>query len=208
MLLSCPEEFRVFLQEHGRIYPYRDCLKTRRRMHVKWLLMEKRQPTVGGEDTKWTILHSNTFDNDTVTHLIVSMQALPVPPTVSEVLDGIQSWGKSLDPEWCNCATDYMGYLCWNGFELQSEDIFFHLIKMRIDLMLQRHASDLPFASIMEDWECYYKWSFHYKGRVFADLCLSSFEYVKSILEELDNLIRLMNTPVVVPVTPPSIVSS
>ena len=206
MLLTCPQEFRAFLRDHGRVYPYRDCLRTRKRLHVKWLLIEKKDKTE--DERRWTLLPSDTFDNKTVTHLIVSLQALPVPPNAGEVLDAMYCWGSALDLDWSNSVIDYMGYLCWNGFELTREDMFYHCIKIRIDLMIARHASDLPFTMIMDDWSAFYKETFHYKFRRFSRLCRASFAHVKSILEQLDDLVRLMNTPVVVPVTPPAVVSS
>ena len=88
--------------------------------------MERKQHTgyigrvdgVPMEATKWKAIPSNVFDNNTVTHLIITKQALPAPQDVVEVIELMECWGKSLDAKWYNRVLDYLGYLCWNGFQL------------------------------------------------------------------------------------------
>ena len=111
MALLDSNAFKLFLVENGRIYPYRDVRTTRRRMHVSWLMIKCERIGRMESDVKWRPVPAISFNNDTVTYLIVSKQALPVPASIAEVLDVMEGWGKSYDIVCYNCVVAYMGYL-------------------------------------------------------------------------------------------------
>ena len=132
-LLDGPHVFKYFLEEHGKVYPYRDVMKTRNRMHVSWLMIKGRYTGYVGsvegvimEPTTWKPVPSSAFSNDTVTYLIITKQALPAPPVVGEVLEVMECWGKSYDLVWYNRVIGYLGYLLSNGFQLSNEMQYTH----------------------------------------------------------------------------------
>ena len=210
-----PDALKLFLREHGRVYPYRDVMKTRKRVHVNWLMAERKQHTghigrVGAiqmEATTWRILPTNAFHNDTVTHLVVTQQALPVPAHIGEVIEVMESFGRSFDVEWYNRVIDYMGYLLSNGFELSREDIIHHSIELRVDLMVRRHRGDLPFNIVMDDFDGHFKRTYHYGStKRFMPLCMLMIDYVDARIAQFDtvnSVMSLVNSDPVAPVTPP-----
>ena len=40
MLILDSNAFKLFVQDNRRVYPYRDVLTTRNRMHISWLMMK------------------------------------------------------------------------------------------------------------------------------------------------------------------------
>ena len=74
------KDIAAFVQENGTRYPYNDVFMTRRSFRVKWLLLESQKKQVDRFNKRqWEAIPSSAFDNDTVMHLVVSKQALPVP---------------------------------------------------------------------------------------------------------------------------------
>lgn len=183
MIINCPSEYRYFLQENGSVYPYRDILKTRKSMHVSWLII-KRQGRCG---TKWCSIPSKMLKKCTVTHLIISKEALPIPSDISEILDVMECWGKGYDLQWHNLAIDYVGYLCSNGFELNRESIVHHVIEIGMRVVVQRRqrrgSNHLPFNMAMEEWEAFFDEQYKYgKSRRFIDLARASFRYMQALI--------------------------
>ena len=218
MMLMCAQSFKIFLEENGKLYPYRDVKLTRNRiMHVRWLLIKGCYTLYSGsvagvtmEPSEWKPVPSNAFSNDTVTYLIVTKQALPVPPVVGEVLEVMECWGKALDGLWYNRVVDYLAYLCYNGFELNKQTILHHAIEFKVHLMLQHlEDDDVRFDTVMEDFNEWFEYTYHYGStRCFLSLCEKSIAHVQALLTYLDGTMLLVNSPVVIPVTPPSVVSS
>ena len=212
----CRNALKKFLQQNGSVYPYRDVTKTRNSVFVSWLLMKRQRYTgpigtvlgIKMEETEWVALPSNALSTATVTHLVIAEEALPVPADVAAVLEIMEAWGKALDIQWYNRVVDYLGYLVSNGFELNRESIFHHAIEFKVDLMLERHDESLPYAMLMDDWDAYFKHEYRCgKSKRFFDLCQASIDHVDSLLKWVDSIIPLINSPAVVPVSPPSVES-
>ena len=213
MLTINKAEYKHFLCENGSLYPYRDVLKTRNRVHVSWLLMERKKHTgylgrvngIAMEATTWRCIPSNAFENDTVTYLIMTKQALPVPQDIGAIIEVMECWGKALDSEWYNRVVDYLGYLCWNGFELPREELVHHTIEFRVHLIARRRPG-VPYTIVMDRFDAFFRTSYKYTTKRIFALCTSSFLHTEELVNQLvDHGYSMMNVDATVPVTPPSI---
>ena len=157
-------------------------------MHVSWLLMRRSRYTghtgkvdnVRMEPTVWCTVPTNAFECNTVTHLIITKQALPVPHDMSDIVEVMESWG-SVDVEWYNRVVDYLGYLCSNGFHLSREDLAHHSIELRVDLMARRASAEVPLSVVMDTFDVFFAQMYKYQTKRFFSLCQLVFEHVRSV---------------------------
>ena len=178
-------------------------------MHVSWLMIKCERIGRMESDVKWRPVPAVAFNNDTVTYLIVSKQALPVPASIAEVLDVMEGWGKSYDIVWYNRVVAYMGYLLCNGFELSREFIVQHAIEFKVNMMAQDSSAGVPYNIVIEDFALWFEETYLYSSnRQFYELCRRAISHVNCVLTEVEALLPMVNTSVVVPVLPPSTVSS
>lgn len=215
MLITCRKEFQVFLLENSRVYPYRDIPTTRNRMYVSWMLMKRYEHTgsigriagVPVEAMRWVAIPSNAFDIDTVTHLYISKQALPVPSTMGEIVDALECWGKALDIQWYNRSMRYLGYLLSNGFQLNRETMVNYIVQLRVLLMIDAHAADLPYDTILDEFADFFPQEYCH-SKMFSTLCLVTFDHLDLFMKALSSIQMTNDAGAAVPVTPPAVVSS
>ena len=185
-MLVTPKEFTSFLCDNGSQFPYKDCRVTRSRFHVRWLLIKQHKEKHLRAIFPWKAISSRTFENDTVTHLIVTKQAIPLPPDMSEIMDTMAVWGEKYDVEWHHRVVDYLAFLCTDNHQFDRQHLFHHCLEYMIDLMLQKRFGYLPMPQInafMDVWEECFHDEYKYGNRGFRHLCYFCFNHALRLIE-------------------------
>ena len=206
-----------FLLENGSRHPYNDILITRNRMHVQWLMLfTSPRPPNGLIDRHPIVVPTTTFDADTVQHLLLTKQALPVPNVVSKVIDCMEDWGKEYDLEWYNEVVNLIAYLLSNQTVLTQEELFYDLLEFKINALIYEYIGlneHVTATRIFDLWKDKFHYDFCYNGvRDFKQAAVASFATVMiQVNAYLQVQTLLQNTPVAatapVPVSPVSIPS-
>ena len=99
------KEFKEFHVKVKNKFPCKEIRVTRNKCHPKWLMLNSNsEPGMCLHRGGLFPLLASTMDSETVQRLIMSRQALPLPPDFSAVLDDMHHWGRSVNPLWC-CKT-------------------------------------------------------------------------------------------------------
>ena len=190
----CPQDVTLFLQEHGRVFPYSDILKTRRRFYTGWLLME--EPARGANMTPWCrAVPSSLFSQDTSTHLLVTMQALPATPVMSEILDvRMDCWGRKNCNMWYQSVLQYLVSLCKSptAMTVSQYDIMHRCIGYRIESLstecFGRTLSFSEYMTLMDAWSLSFDMDYYAEGtpkqNQFFKLAVRSFHFVRDVADE------------------------
>jgi len=195
MLIVTEEALTLFLRDNAGKYPYCDVLQTRRNFHASYLFMKRSTRGViwGTGPFDWVALSSSMFDTETVQHLIVSKQALPVPPDMGAVLDCMEYWGRRIDPNWYDLVVQWMALMCYCGTQggsaVPKERIMMQCIEPRIERMLHYCLGGiLPFVEcriLLDEWRVFFEHDYNYGAGHFKDffyLANRSFDYIGSVI--------------------------
>ena len=206
MMIVNPDAYSKFIGINGSTFPYRHCRKTRRSFHVKWLLVDTPNDNESRDIFTWTALKSTTFTKKTVNHLIMTKQAYPVPPDMSEIMDVMHVWGKRYDEVWCKRVYDYCAHLCTERYDIGRKLLFHHCLEFMVDLMLTKHFGHIPFCEIhafMECWEECFQDEYTYGRRGFRHLSYVCFNDALGMIH-----MQLHTQPAPDAVVAPAVISS
>ena len=163
---------------------------------------------------EWQAVRSSLFDSNTVTHLIITKQALPVPKEMSMILDLMEYWGREIDSEWYYRVIDYCAFVALEKHNLSYENLLHHCLEFKVDLMLVASVGYLPYDAtqhFLEEWATFYHGIFLYGSsrdrRDTHQIAIRSIKHAADLLycqETVDSVV----TPPAAPVTPPPVVSS
>ena len=129
-------DFQLFLQQHGRKFPYNQVRKTRRTFHVKWLVL-------ACTNTSYVTLPSCVVDKKTLNHLIITKQAWPLTTEMDEIIDYMECWGRQQDPVWYSQVVDWVAYICREGIKRDHAGLLYDCIALRVRRMLYLHLGSV-----------------------------------------------------------------
>ena len=97
MLIS----FKEFMFTEGNKFPYNNLKVTRNGIHPRWLLTEGSYSSGSLLRTRnFFLIPSSSLPKKTVQRLILDKAVLPLPDDFCDVVDCMETWGRSLSYRW------------------------------------------------------------------------------------------------------------
>ena len=149
-------------------YPYNEIRTTRQGFLTSWLLVrihQGEQPRFRPRRRKQAI-HTSSLDKDTVTHLIVSGQALPVPQDYCDVLDVLDWWGRRISQSWYESVVEMMYCDLYNGQKVDRGCLFKNCISFHMNDMAD-DAVGLDRSWIILCWHNFFDHTYMYDTKDF-----------------------------------------
>lgn len=130
---------------------------------------------------------SSCLTHDTVQHLIVSKEALPVPPAMCDILDLMHCWGRDRDPVWHVKVVDWLCFLLVSKNHLPDQMALRDCVKCRIrSIILEMGDEITPFVSnnMIAMWRQFFDNQCKKGNTHFFHLAINSFHFVKRVRVE------------------------
>jgi len=131
------------------------------------------------------VVPAGAFRKDTVQHLILTGQVVPVPPTVALVLDYMESHGKRVSLKWCERVKYFIWRRLVTGNYIQDLYLIIHCLKYHVTEVLANSVlrCDVQFLAT-ESWVDAVIEQYEYKGnRDIGDLFTYSMDYINACIE-------------------------
>ncbi len=180
-MVVTPAQFKAFLVINQCRYPYCECRLTRNHVYSRWLLSENTAHgmLVFGAGSH-SAIPSNTFDADTVTHLVVTKQVWPVPPAMCDILDIMVCWGRTRSVNWHHQTLDWLHWLLKHGVNLPQQVVVSNIMEFRLREMIRQVCGDITAeerSKMMSNWQLHFdlQWI---EGKDFISLAISSHNFM------------------------------
>lgn len=201
-MLVSGADFSAFPKANGAKCPHNQVFKTRRRFDVKWLVTNK--PTcadIPGNEGTHTALPSSCLYDDVVQYLIVTKDAMPVPPEMLEILDWMHCWGRGPDVNWCAKVVDWLHLLLVSKIHLTNRMVPLRdCVEFRVRHMLREMGLERnPFlwGNMVHSWHQFFETQCDAGNTSFYDLAVASVQFVQWTAQEQNWIATptIMSTP-------------
>lgn len=193
MALIAAAQFSKFLKRYASKCPYSEVSKTRRRFYVKWIVTNK--PTFGyppsgvpHNDGCYTAIPSKCLNDDLVQYLIVSKEALPVPPLMSTVLDWMHCWGRGQDIEWHHKVVDWIHLLLSQHIHVCDRLVVRDCVEFRVRHVLREAAFEnnaFAWSNALAAWQVYFDDQCSLGNTGFYELADKSIQFALAMEDQL-----------------------
>ena len=99
MRVASNEQFNKFLIDNP-VYPYTKLRPTRNSFFCEWVVLSATGSGIMGTQTDTFPVPASCFSARALQQLIMEEKALPLPPIMSEIMDGMFVWGQSKSYAW------------------------------------------------------------------------------------------------------------
>ena len=184
------KRFKEFYERVRDTFPYNNIRVTRNRFHTKWLLMRcKTNPGILFYHKKYYPLLCTTLEADIVQQIIITEQGIPLPHDISVLMDCMFHWGRSLSGPWYDKTLELINFYVncsdLNGSTFCATQLYFDVIQMRVVHLISDHFAHGN-TFITEGWMAHYRSLIERGTTDFFELAVSSFQYTKAAIEELE----------------------
>jgi len=174
------DSFKRFVQDNSYAWPYCDVRVTRNNYSPSVVMLMSYQP-----ERKPSIVAATAFKKDTLQHLIITCQVMPVPPSVTTILEYMECHGKTVSFSWYDRVVEHIWRQLVFGNQVKHEYLIVHCLRYRVSNLLCRSVlrrdeqllvTDSWIDSVMHEYE--------YRGnRDFSSLATYTFEYINACIE-------------------------
>ena len=105
--------------------------------------------------SSYTVLLALNFDTQTLNHMVLlSMIGTPLPPSMDELIDWMQHWGKSISQHWYQETLNWIAFFCDKGMDVSVREIKFKVIssKVREQIHLSLLSTNLLGWTVFNEW--------------------------------------------------------
>ena len=185
------KRFREFYERVRDTFPYNNIRVTRNRFHTKWLLMYSKTPSgILFYHKKYYPLLCTTLDSDIVQYIIITEQGIPLPHDISVLMDCMFYWGRSLSGPWYDKTLELINFYIscsdLNVSTFSATELYFDVIQMRVVLLINNHFAHGN-SFVVEGWMEHYRSLIDRGITDFFELAVSSFQYTKRAIDELEH---------------------
>ena len=171
------DSFKRFVQDNSNAWPCCDVRVTRNNCSPGVVMLMSYQPERKPSAT--------AFKKDTLQHLTITCQVMPVPPSVTAMLECMERHGKMASFSWCDCVVECIWRQLVFGNQVKHECLIVHCLRHRVSDMLcgsvlrrdkQLLVTDSWMDSVIHQCEC--------RGnRDFLSLATYTFECINACVE-------------------------
>lgn len=184
------EQLAGFIATKGQTFPYNQLTKANNCIDAKWIVLKE---TTQEGHTTFTMKSSNIPPN-ALTHLIVTFQAMPYTPAMSDVMDYMFDGSIALYyPDWYRAVNTMMEALLQDSTsQIQRYLVFYHAIKLRLQAIFEMEVGKYS-NFVLQKWADWFFATGYREGVVFGDLILDSIDKGKQVIasiEEIDSGIQ------------------
>jgi hypothetical protein len=192
-------DFAMFVQNNGSKFPYSEIRKTRRHFYVKWIVFAKR-----ARRHSFVTLPSNCVNKDTLNHLIITKQAIPLTSSMNEIVDYMERWGKSEDSVWYQQVVDWLAFICREGIKREHLGVLYDCVALKVRREIYLHAGTVATSEtsrIFNAWRTFFFDQYARSTTDFIALKQSSMVFVATLIA------NLISSPPVTPISNAVVVS-
>jgi hypothetical protein len=174
---------KKFLQANGSKFPYSDVRKTRQKFHVKWLMLYSNSREAAGCESHCFIVPSKAFKDSTVQRMILTKEALPLPPIMCHIARYMECWGRGVSTIWHHRVLDTLCFFMQEGMALSDEAVLHDCVEFRIRHMVVSRIDNFQgnlqlVHNILNQWNAYFSVLYKHHTQDFFQLARLSFQYV------------------------------
>ena len=126
------DTFEFFCNTWGAEYPYCELKKTRNRYYIKWVILCGSKSSIPRQRTPLEAVLSSSFDKDTLQHLLLSKQAMPLTPSMSDIMDWMSSWGRSKSNTWYEDVVELFMFYCQEKIPVSDKRLVEDVISLKV----------------------------------------------------------------------------
>lgn len=179
------EKFAAFIVAKGHTFPFNQLAKTTgNHIHAKWIVLKG--TTMEGHISSTTLKTANIPPN-ALTHLIVTNQAIPYTPAMSDVMDYMFDGNIGLYyPEWYNAVGDMMEELLTDSTsEIQRYTVFYQAIRLRLEVLFAKEVGHIS-RFVLQKWSEWFFATGYSDGITFGDLILDSIDKGNDVINSIE----------------------
>lgn len=140
--------FDKFMADEGSSYPYNEIRVTRRGFHCKWILLASHGSLFP--------LRASTLSVDTVTHIIVSKQGMPLTPPMCDVAD-VAEWWPGCNPNWKRDVHRTFAYFLQKRERVSKRQLFMTCFLHEVEDLLRLRIFNMRLSDdIRNQWSVFY----------------------------------------------------
>jgi hypothetical protein len=161
-------------------------------LYAKWIVFKAIHTQCEGHPkaVRFPVL-SSSMSPSTVTYLIVTEQAAPYTPLMSEVMDSMWSWGiPESNPHWYKKVVTLLDTLFMDNCDLQFQrkELFYRAIKLEVEDICDRTpGGEFGEYVVLPDWKHWFhstgynhgKTTGYNHGKTFVEVAIGSFIMVE-----------------------------
>ena len=187
--------FTAFYNQVKSKFPYKEIKATRSKFYPKWILLKSNNANDG------ILFHQGylypalacTMEPEMVQYLIVTRQAMPLPPDFAGVMDSMFHWGRSINPQWYDKTLELMlYYMRMDDLDrnmITPRQFCFDVIQMRVLQMLGYYFTTNPAAKN----EGFSRWVEHFHNTIssatdqtdFFGMAVASIQFTRWVIEDI-----------------------
>ena len=197
VLFVTKDSFDYFCRLWGSDYPYCALKKTRSQYYVKYMIMMSKGESLPGRQTPLTVVLTSAFDKETLQHLLLSKQGIPLCPAMDKIMDWMYAWGKSKSRMWYDETIELFSFYFHEKIRLSERELMFEVIaiKVRQDIHLRVAVhTDMIGWTTYNEWVDFFNFYYEASSTHFYDLTTKSISYVSDRCDAM--LEQIMTVPV------------
>ena len=186
-MLTSQESLKQFLAAKGNTFPFNTLKQLRNRYYFKWILLKSMHEKEPRQSTSTHVVLASSFDTETLQHLIISGQGIPVAPVMDEIMDWMHYWGRGKSMSWYQESMDVLEFYCKEGIAVSKREVVFEILSIRVRQRIWyalQHTLHLGWLTYNE-WHDWFNFQYESVTTDFFDLYMKSDSYIKDRLELL-----------------------
>lgn len=174
--------FSVFAESVKEEQPYCSILQTRSNYHCRWLLL-KAKNTVGVINRKrgYYVIQSACVSKSVQRDMIINRDALPLSPVYDEVINSVETWGKSIKSSW---SQDVYHYIFQRAKIDTDEQTIYLECLYRLVRKLTRELVGPARTRLLDGWIEFFDANYGDYIGDFKTLTIATIEYVEDSMNE------------------------
>ena len=188
MMFVTADAYSYFMSEWGGDYPYCELKKTRSQFYAKYaVICSKSKSNVPRRGTSFDVVTTSSFDKETLRHLFLSKQAIPLTPTMAEIMDWMYCWGRNKSDSWYERTLEWFMFLCTEKISVSKRELIFDTIaiKVREDIHCYFVTTQMTGWLTYNEWVDWFNFQYENITEDFFELSYKSIGYVQSRCEAL-----------------------
>jgi hypothetical protein len=177
MRVSTTSAFSQWLMTRSAVYPYSNLKNTRNSFFCKWVMVKGQHMDLDD----YFPVPANSLPNGVLLALISSGNCKPFPPELSDIMDSLYWWGKTINYEWYEECIEVLGDALWRDREEDKKEIVRSLISIQVRVFIFEyfHGSSMAAELLRFNWFLWFNETYKIAPKSFHGMATYSFEYVK-----------------------------
>jgi hypothetical protein len=179
MRVATTPAFSQYLMDNSNIYPYSKLRPpTRNSFYCKWVMLKGQDR---GSTERFPVLANSLPSNGVLLELLLSEEAMPFPPELSDIMDSMYWWGRTKNNEWYEAVVYMVEEALDNDVEEDRKELVRALISFQVKAEIYAYVANDSIAAelLWIDWVFWFNCTYKDATKSsFRAMSLDCFEYV------------------------------